>query len=188
MGTTLASATPAAAPLDNSLSIWGSPALGEIDPVQSTSFQLQGIESIDAEGDISNIIIEQFLGEGTQIIGIQWENVELRTIGNSFLNEAAIGFNGEVTARVGTADNFSGIGFYDSDGMIDLIGPGLDYILGEDGMLSIEFFETQDDSPDSADAFYAAGNLTVFYIPIPAPGSMVLLSLAGLVASRRHRD
>ncbi len=154
--------------------------------VLTVSFQLQGVESFDAAGDASNTTLDQFLGAGSRVIGVQWEGVELRTVGNSFLNEASIGLNSQVSLRVGATDNFSGIGFYDSAGMIDLISAGLDYVL-DDGMLDIEFFETTDDAPDQVDALYAAGKFTVHYIPVPSPSSAAMLACAGLLAARRRR-
>lgn len=155
-------------------------------PTLSTCIELQGIDSWDGSGDISNIVIEEFLGIGTEIVGARWEGVELTTNGNSFLSEAGIGLNNEIAIRVGAADNFSGTGTYDSPGLFDFIAEEISYTL-DDGMLSVEFFETQDDADDTVDAFYRGGKLYIYYIPVPSPGSIAILGVAGLVLSRRQR-
>lgn len=152
-----------------------------------TCIELQGIESWDGAGDLSNIVIEEFLGVGTEIVGARWEDVQLTTNGNSFLNEASIGLNDEVAIRVGAADNFSGSGTYNSDGLFDFLANEISYTL-DDGMLAVEFFETQDDAPDAVDALYSGGKLYIYYIPVPSPGSMALLGIAGAVLTRRQRS
>lgn len=153
----------------------------------TTCIELQGIESFDASGDLSNIVIEQFLGIGTEIVGARWEDVQLTTNGSSFLNEAAIGLNGQIALRFGAADNFSGSQTYTSPGLFDFIAEEISYTLA-DGMLSVEFFETLDDADDAADAIYSGGKLYISYIPIPSPGSLAILGAAGVVLTRRQRD
>ncbi|MCA9302946.1 MAG: hypothetical protein KC996_02370 [Phycisphaerales bacterium] len=156
-------------------------------PTLYTCIELQGLESWDGSGDLSNIVIEQFLGIGTEIVGARWEDVQLSTTGNSFLNEASIGLNNQVALRVAAADNFSGTGTYTSPGVFDFIANEISYTL-DDGMLSLEFFETQDDASDTIDARYGGGKLYIYYIPVPAPGSVALLGLAGVAVTRRGRS
>ncbi len=182
----LAQATPINASLEQGIAFdTSTPRTGA--PTLYICIELQGLESWDANGDSNNIVIEEFLGQGTVIVGASWEDVELTTNGNSFLNEATIGFNNEVALRVGAADNFGGTGTYTSDGIFDFMENNIDYTLGNDGMLSMEFFETQDDDADAVDAFYSAGKLYIYYIPIPAPGSLAILGVGGLVMTRRRR-
>lgn len=155
-------------------------------PTLFMCFDLQGIESIDGAGSLNNIVIEQFLGVGTEIVGARWEDVQLTTNGNSFLNEASIGLNDQVALRVGAADNFSGSETYTSPGLFDFLANEISYVL-TDGMLSMEFFETQDDAQGAADAFYSGGSLCIYYIPVPSPGSTAILGVAGMVLTRRQR-
>ena len=154
---------------------------------QELCIDLSGIESWDALGDNKNIVIEEFLGAGTSIVGVRWEDVQLSTIGESFLSEAAISLNGEVVVNVGADDNFSGTGNYTYDGIFDLMERNLQYTVGNNGKLSLEFFELDDDDRADVDATYESGKLFIYYIPVPAPGSTALLGLAGLAMTRRQR-
>ena len=60
-------------------------------------------------------------------------------------------------------------------------------VLGADGMLDIEFYETEwNDNSAAVDSFYEAGSsITLTYTP--APSALAVLGLGGLVAGRRRR-
>ena len=70
-------------------------------------------------------------------------------------------------------------------GIIDLVGAGLDFFVGADGVLSLEFYEGFDDAAGVIDGEWNQGVLTVVWVP--APGAAAVLGLGGLMAVRRRR-
>ena len=129
-----------------------------------------------------------------RVTGIGW-NLNIETVGLSWLSEAAIGFTSlsqgaGVNLTAAFADTFSGVGNYNSGGVVDLIGLGLDFRLDTDGQLRLEFFETFDDNFESADALYLRDStLTVQYQAVPEASvyAMMALGLAGLGCVVRRR-
>lgn len=178
------------------LSAVGSPAgasAGAYVPVTST-YDVSGFESIDGFGSPLNTVITSFLGANVRVTGIGW-NLNIETVGLSWLSEAAIGFTSlsqgaGVNLTAAFTDTFSGVGNYNSGGVVDLIGLGLDFRLDTDGQLRLEFFETFDDNFESADALYLRDStLTIQYQAVPEASvyAMMALGLAGLGCVVRRR-
>lgn len=127
---------------------------------------------------------------GFQITGISWD-LNIRTDIGSYYSDANIRFY-----NTDETDSFTfapGTGFDDGGtmnfvGSIDLVASGVDFATNADSILNIEFFESIDDAAELADATYVNGStLTIHFKPIPAPGTLAMLGLGGLVAVPRRR-
>ncbi|MGJ8637410.1 MAG: hypothetical protein ACSHX5_11240 [Phycisphaerales bacterium] len=153
----------------------------------SITIDLSGMNSWDLQGDIDNESTDLFLGGG-YIFAIGWD-VQIQTIGSSWLSEVTINLDDELFITPGIGDDFAGTMSYSSGGMINLIDLGKDFFVNGDGILSLEIFESFDDVPDAIDAVFGPGSK--FYIQTvltpPTPGTAGVLAIAGLVASRRRR-
>ena len=154
---------------------------------QTLTINLTNVESRDGLGNPVNVVQNFNIGANAQVIGIGW-NLTLETVGLSWRNEATISFenSGQSTGVFLTpgTEGSPGIGNYNSNGIVDLVGLALDFAVDGDGLLRVEFFETFVDNVGSADAIWN-GTLTVQYIP--TPGALAVLGLGGLVAGRRRR-
>lgn len=182
------------------LALGVSMALGTALPSASASVfsvDVTGTQSWDEQGDLDNTIMvidvaaELGLASGSSvtIIGVGWD-VSLATNGLSWLSEATVFINGEVTLAPGTEDN-PGTGNYSSGGIINLFDNGIPDIVLSDGLLTLEFFESYDDVADSVDAIWTAGTLSfetaMAPVPLPAALPLLLVSLGGLAMGGRRR-
>ncbi len=159
--------------------------------VQYATFNVAGTPSMDSYGSALNTVLNTNIGAGSHVIGLGWD-VNLTATGASWLSELKVSFEDSTAAfgvwlTPGVADSFSGTGTYSSGGVLDLIGYGLDFNVGGDGLLRMEFFEGYDDYTGSADGWWNSGTLTVMYDTIPTPGAIALFGAAGFVAARRRR-
>lgn len=148
--------------------------------------------SNDPQGDPLNIvqIVNTAIANG-QVVSIGWD-VTLFADDPSWLSELTVGFSdsaqtGGVDLAPGFGDDFSGTQAYSSGGLVDLIGLGLDFSLGADGLLRLEFFEGFDDFANDWDGIWISGTLSVEVLEVPAPSAFALLGFAGVVAGRRRR-
>jgi len=152
---------------------------------QSTmTIDLSGTQFFDGLGDSSNEIVSVFVGASFEITNIEWDlNLTTFTDPNasfpSWASEANIDFNGLLNLQISTTA--SGVVNENSAGSAPV-----SLILGADGMLNMEFWESFDDSADNADsALKDNSSITITYTP--APSAMAVLGLGGLVAGRRRR-
>lgn len=152
-------------------------------------FDVSGIESRDGLGSSINEVRYMTIGPGNSIIGGRWD-VALTAFSPSWRNEMAV--------RI--SDSSGGGGYFlrpGTDGSGFRIETSLDYYklanydlpnimaLG-DGLIRLEFFETYDDFPSTADGVWNSGHLE-FLTTIPAPNGAGLLGLAGVAAIGRRR-
>jgi hypothetical protein len=135
---------------------------------------VSGFQSIDLLDDVDNDVLIRELGEGALVTGVGWD-VNLTTVGESWLSEATLYFDGSdqdgsgLFLTPGIADDAPGTGSYSSE-VIDLTDNGIPEIpILSDGRLFIQFFESFDDNEGSADAIYESpSTLTIQFRPSPS--------------------
>ena len=175
-----------------------------------TNFDTTGVTTIDGLGDPdNNVFIIETGTTNTLFTGVGWD-VGITPIDASWYSEAnfgvgATGATATVTVAPGTADGFAGDGIlvnYDSAGIIDLVGIGLDFTIFDsngDGStdFQLEFFESFDDTDGIAEATFSNGTagtnasgfggLDFRTEAVPEPASFAALGLVGFGLLRRRR-
>jgi len=91
-----------------------------------------------------------------------------------------------ISLTPGVRDDFPGTGTYSSGGIVSLIASGQDFHLSSDGLLNLEFFESFDDVAGAPDAIFLPGSTLTIH-QFPTPGSLAILGITGLAATRRRR-
>ncbi|GAB4186500.1 MAG: hypothetical protein Tsb002_11000 [Wenzhouxiangellaceae bacterium] len=125
-------------------------------------FDVSAIESVDVLDDSDNFQIDLHVGPGNTVTGIAWD-VMISTIGASWLSEASI----QISDTTGSADpnalvlapgsgqDLPGMETFSSNGVVVLADNGAnDIVVGNDGLLRLQFFESFDDVPDTTDAIW----------------------------------
>lgn len=166
----------------------------------TTTIDVSGLASWDVYGSANNYAIAIDFSAlapgytGFVINGVGWDNVNLETVGASWLSEVTFSF--ENTAldngfflRPGAADGNPGIGTYTSGGIIDLVDLDLDFALDADNLLQFQVFEGFDDVTDAIDAHIHSGVLTIQYDaqPVPEPATLAALGLGAAALLRRRK-
>lgn len=173
----------------------GAQAGGGLAPASTSLYTLDvsGIFSVDPEGDPLNEIRELQIGGSSRVVGIGWD-VTLFADAPSWLSEMVVSFGASsgfasIYLTPGVGDNFPGTMSYSSGGVVDLVGLGLDFGVGADGKLRMEFFEDFDDFANDWDGIWQSGTLTlqVAAIPEPATYGMMAVGLLGVGALARRR-
>lgn len=151
---------------------------------------VSGLTFNDAQGSALNQMLAVGLAVGAEVTGIGWD-VTLTTFGASWASEAVLNFEGQIFLTVGSADGgpVSNMA-YSSGGIIDLSDdvslPNI--TLGGDGVLNVEAFDSFVDNGGAGDAVFEQGSVLYLAVKgVPAPGSLAILGLGGLVAGRRRR-
>lgn len=157
------------------------------------SVNVAGISSFGELGDAGNTVINLNVGANAEITGIGWD-VIVSAFDPSWLSELTVSFESSdqaagVFLNV-SADDLPGLNAaYSSGGVVDLIGLGLNFAVGADGILRIEFFEGFDDASVSPDGLWNSGTLTIQTSVVPEPGTygLMALGLLGVVGAARRR-
>ncbi len=169
----------------------GSPALAPA-ATSTVVIDVTGRRSFDGRGAAINDLVDLNIGAGAEVIGIGWD-VTLTGIDPSYQSEIAVGFGssvqGFVNLRPGIAATSPGTGAFSSGGVLDLIAPGLNFSVGDDGVLRLEFFETFDDAAGELDGTWDSGTITLqlaAVVPEPTTYGMMALGLLGVAAAARR--
>ncbi len=145
---------------------------------------VSGIQSWGFAGDAQNEFLNVLVGASASITNIAWD-VNLTTLGISWAEENTMGFFGNSEEVLpGFGDGFTVTNMNYSGSQASAI------VLGADGMLDIEFYETGwDDNAGDVDSLYESGSTITLSGTgfVPTPGSLAVLGLGGLVAGRRRR-
>lgn len=130
-----------------------------------------------------NAISGMASGAPVEIDGIGWD-LNVTTIGPSWLSEAALDFdNGSLTLIPGAGVDASGEQFFSSGGVLFLADLGLANIFLQDGLLTLQFFETFDDTPLELDAILSGTvTLSTVMAPVPLPAAVWFFA-SGLLAT-----
>jgi hypothetical protein len=151
---------------------------------------ISGEQSWDALNDLSNTVLVVPLGAGSSMTGIGWD-VNLATVGGSWLNEARFYFDGSdqdlmgLFLTPGAGDTFPGVDSYSSGGIIDLSDNAIpDIPILGDGNLYIQLNESFDDVNNAVDANWTAGSeLTIEYegVAVPTVNQWGLIGLGAML-------
>lgn len=156
--------------------------------VLSTDFT--AVSSNDFFGEAVNEVFDYNIGANSQVVGVSWD-LNIQTIGASWLSEAIFDFTDSaittgVSVTAGQGVNNPGNMSFSSGGFLSLVDVNLDFAVGADGLLRVEFWESFTDNGGTGDAI-VSGNISYQYIAVPTPGALAVLGLGGLVATRRRR-
>jgi hypothetical protein len=164
-------------------------------------FDVTGIESWDPVSDASNVVIEFDIaaalglpsGSSVTMTSIGWD-VTLTAFSPSWRSEIGVYMDDNIAPdlsglflRPGVADSTPGTGTYSSGGQVDLSDNAIPNVVLPNGIMRLEFYESFDDFSNGVDGTWDAGQLLIGVAEIPAPASLALLGLGGLVAGRRRR-
>lgn len=148
----------------------------------SVIVDVSGIADMDERGAESNIVREIFIGAGATIESLTWD-LNLTSNDPSYLSEMQLTFSDSlgngVTFTPGGGDDFSGTSSY--AGFQDLRVLGQHFLLGNDGLLRLEFHDAYKDLAfDEAEGLWNSGTLTFGVSAVPEPHAFALM-LSGLL-------
>lgn len=159
-----------------------------------------GIQSFGEYGDADNTVLTYNVGANVTITGISY-NVNLTAFSPSYLSELALAFEDSSQAKgvffTPALDDLNpGTGTYADSA--DLVALGLDFQVGADGILRLEFFEDFDDGSVAPDGIWNFGTITFFTdavdpvdpgeVPEPATGMLMAAGLALMGYTVRRRN
>lgn len=153
-----------------------------------------GIQSWGLQGSSGNTVLTYQVGAFATVTSIGFD-VNVSAISPSWLSEIGVKFTDSVGDGVllnPSGDDVQGTASY--SGYFELSDFGLDFQVGADGILRIEFYEDFNDYA-GVDGFWNFGSLTVGITPqvvaVPEPGTGILLGAGlaamGYAARRRSR-
>ncbi len=155
-----------------------------------------GAQSFAAFGSGSNTVQTFDIGALSRVTAIAF-NVSITAFDPSYLSEASLGFTGSdlngdgVFFTPANGDDVSGTANY--SGTANLVDRGLDFAVGTDGILRLEYFEAFNDADVSPDALWTAGTVTFTYdqvtaaVPEAATWLMMLTGFAMVGGAARYR-
>jgi hypothetical protein len=157
------------------------------------TIDVSGAQAFGHMGDPSNSIFSLFLGSNARVTDVSYD-VNITARGRSFLSEAMLYF--------GDSNQKEGVTFspaYDSPAAgtktyrdsVSLADIGLDFTVGSDGILQLEFFESVIDGAQP-DSFWNSGSISFNYvtagaIPEPATWAMMIGGFGMVGGAMRRR-
>lgn len=161
----------------------------------NASFQtvnLAGWEAVGGFGDPSNTEAFFNIGAGSQVLGFEWSGLTFTAEGVSYQAEFVISVNNAAGSEFMDAAPADGLDFPGIFGPasgtwgVDGLSIGAPFTVA-DGVLWVTVYDYFDD--DGRDALVNGGTLTIFYAPIPEPGTygLMALGLLGVAAVARRR-
>lgn len=178
------------------LSSWGATVLAPIS-VSATEivFDVSGIASNEGFGNPLNEVFLLDVGANSTVVSAGWD-VNITATSPSWLSEMRVDFTdtdllGGVSLSVGAGQNTGGTQSFSSGGQLLLADFGLEFAVGGDGLLRLEFWESFNDVTGGADGVWNSGTLTFGIAPVPEPATYGLMALGlaavGAAARRRRR-
>jgi len=166
--------------------------------ISIVDFDVAGIFSNDGFGAPINEVYTIDIGAFSEVIGIGWD-VTLFADSPSYLSEMIVTFSPTdlstgIDLSVAPDDTFPGLESYSSGGIINVVDLGLNFSVGADGLLRLEFWEDFVDFPGDWDGIWESGTLSIQYaapeavIPEPATWGLMIagFGLVGFAARRRR--
>lgn len=129
-----------------------------------------------------------------RLIGLGWD-LTLTAEGASYLSEIALlientARNDQLFFTPGFEMNNPGTASFNSGGIVDLMGPGVDVYLDNDNLMHWQLFETFDDVPNAQDGFWHEGStidLQFEATAVPEPATLAAVGLGVAALARRRR-
>ncbi|MFT5424007.1 MAG: MYXO-CTERM domain-containing protein [Phycisphaerales bacterium] len=175
-------------------------ATAERESLLESGLSFDGLTLTELAGNASNPLFKLGIEPHSRVVGLDWSLAVTATnpMKLSDLRIAVYSIDGTGTpARgvlLGPGDgiNFSGstrldderLGYSGQDGVVDLTALGLEFDASADDTVYVELFSVY--AGDSI-TINAGSTFRILTDNVPAPGSVALVGLVGLVASRRRR-
>ncbi|MDC6166970.1 PEP-CTERM sorting domain-containing protein [Paucibacter sp. XJ19-41] len=154
---------------------------------------LSSIASSGLLGAAGNTVLSFQLGAGAHVTAMRWE-LDIEAFAPSWLSELRLAVSGSDITTGGLlfapGEGRDAAGTLRAAGELDLLESGLDFHLGTDGILRLEFHEAAGDGLQP-DGIWRSGRLSFdsAAAPVPEPASLTMMVAGGLLiaAARRRR-
>jgi PEP-CTERM motif len=157
----------------------------------TVSFDVTGIESRNVFSSPGNTVAFLQLAPFAEVTRIDFD-VNLSAFGPSWLSELQVVFtDSDITTGVFSSPGFgaNNNGTQSFTGFGDLVAQGLNFNVGADGRLRLEFADQSDDPEVNPDGRWNFGSLTftVSAVPEPSTYGLMALGLGAVVLARRRQ-